>query len=358
MTSFFQLKREDRWEITKDIRKNFKRICVDEPKAKLEEHDEEDVKRYREQLEDEKNLRSKRVKLYAEHDTIDAITSEDGLKALEVNFANDQKALHQALCDQIRVRVHVYNMKRSELPAIGADNIKEIPRLLKELGPEVKKPLPCKHSPGLHSTRPSHPAMSEHAANLHRVHLEKIRSETLEFMSLLNQGVFSAETKNAARKRARAMIPAAAVALPSPVLVPLAGACETDGVESESEGETLVNTLASPILLPLGPPRRIHRDDARLGGLSFIRTDAEYRVFEVDWHQGAGALVAWYYDVDEAASKKKSKLDFNNEYSKKNSHKDGKDFEVEGAFYAPVSEIREWINKSPHAMHVRPRSPL
>ena len=92
--------------------------------------------------------------------TIDAITSEDGLKALEVNFANDQKALHQALCDQIRVRVHVYNIKRSELPAIGADNIKEIPRLLKELGPEVIKPLPRKHSPGLHSTRPSHPAMS------------------------------------------------------------------------------------------------------------------------------------------------------------------------------------------------------
>ena len=104
------------------------------------------------------------------------------------------------------------------------------------------------------------------------------------------------------------MIPAAAVALPSPVLVPLAGACETDGVESESEGETLFNTLASPILLPLGPPRRIHRDDARLGGLSFIRTDAEYRVFEVDWHQGAGALVAWYYDVDEAASKKNQSL--------------------------------------------------
>ena len=407
VTSFFSIPREKRWEIILDVQKNFHRLCVVEPKEKLEEQDAEKVRRYLEDKEDEARLCAHRAALYAEHDSIVALTSIGSLRALEARFVNDQPALHQALCDQIRVRVHVYGMKRAEVPGIGPSSISEIPRLLLAIRELVQKPLPPKKFPGVLPTRPSHPALSEQAASLDRAHRDEVQTATVDFMALLNQGKFNADPKNAAKRRARALaalppdlpiqLPQVhalaaqpAVVLGGQVAVPAVAAAQNSnalgrkkrhkaGDASPDPAELSAPQLqalaptprpASPVPLtepptapqaapePAVPPRRIPNADARIAGLAFTRIEHTYRVFEVNWHQAARAVVAWYYDVEDAALSQKNILHFKGALKRAlelASSVEGADFEVDGAFYAPVSEIRGWILESPHAMHVRPR---
>ena len=97
------------------------------------------------------------------------------------------------MTDQIRVRHHVYGIKRTELPQIGSDSsLVASLRLEKELREVVVKPLPMKLHVSAFNVRERHPAPTSAAIALDKAHMEKVQEATMKLFEIFNQGVFVA----------------------------------------------------------------------------------------------------------------------------------------------------------------------
>ena len=79
-TSFFNIAREKRWEIIKSIQKNYKQLCVEDPKERMEVHDEAAVERSREARREEINKARGRWLNYKKMDSITPVESFAALK--------------------------------------------------------------------------------------------------------------------------------------------------------------------------------------------------------------------------------------------------------------------------------------
>ena len=162
-TSFFSIAREKRWEIIKSIQRNYKQLCVEDPKERMEVHDEAAVERSREARREEINKARGRWLNYKKMDSITPVESFAALKQLYDSFSSaDDKGRNEAMKDQIRIRIHVYRIKAAEMPNMeksGLGQILKAERLLEELAPVVEKRLPRK------PPEPSpYPERADHAA--------------------------------------------------------------------------------------------------------------------------------------------------------------------------------------------------
>ena len=154
-TSFFKLPPEERWVVIRDLQYRYKTKCVTEPRERLAKHDAAVVDRLKHKAEEHVRLVMNRVIAYQKHNEIVACVSAAALEALRGKHESD-KALAEALRDQIRVRQHVYGMKQNDLPAIGSDSGElAVTRLISELAVVVSEPLPRKPPP--HCPTPSVP---------------------------------------------------------------------------------------------------------------------------------------------------------------------------------------------------------
>ncbi len=83
---FFSLTREKRWLIIKDVQRNFKLLCISEPAAKLEAHDEAKLGRAVATRDHEIATSLNRAVKFKEMDTIVPVTSVKALEALKVKI--------------------------------------------------------------------------------------------------------------------------------------------------------------------------------------------------------------------------------------------------------------------------------
>ena len=108
--------------------------------------------------------------------------------------------------DQIRVRIHVYEIKAAALPAIGSqDTVGEQTRLVEELKAVVVLPLPPLPPPPLpYPVRPAHPAPTAEATALDMQHMCRISDAITQLMHLTSEGSFKAARSKVPRRSARA----------------------------------------------------------------------------------------------------------------------------------------------------------
>ena len=94
------------------------------------------------------------------------------------------------MTDQIRVRHHVYGIKRTELPQIGSDSsLAASLRLEKELRAVVVKPLPMKLHVSAFNVRQRHPAPPDAAIALDKEHVLKVEEAMMKLFEICNQWV-------------------------------------------------------------------------------------------------------------------------------------------------------------------------
>ena len=117
LTSFFSLPPSKRWEVIKDVQHRYKELCVDDPKQRLEAHDEAAVERLQDNRRAEINKARDRFLNYKKLESIVPVTTEDELRQLFGSFDRaDDSGRNNAMTDQIRVRIHIYGIKAKELP--------------------------------------------------------------------------------------------------------------------------------------------------------------------------------------------------------------------------------------------------
>jgi len=156
VTSFFSLPPQQRWRVIKDVQHRYKELCVDDPKQRLEAHDEAAVGRLQDARRDETNKARNRWLIYKNLEPIIPVTTPADLEALYSSFAHEDDAgRDNAMIDQISVRVHIYSAPAKDLPNMhGAGGHKiNAERLLLELptpvgfdgalSPKPKAPSPC-----------------------------------------------------------------------------------------------------------------------------------------------------------------------------------------------------------------------
>ena len=261
-TSFFKLPPEERWVVIRDLQYRYKTKCVTEPRERLAKHDAAVVDRLKHKAEEHVRLVMNRVIAYQKHNEIVACVSAAALEALRGKHESD-KALAEALRDQIRVRQHVYGMKQKDLPAIGSGSGElAVTRLMSELAVVVSEPLPRKPPPPLpYPVRAAHPAPTQTAVALDIEHIHKIAESITELLRLTKEGVFVALRSSAPRTRAGRAAG-----------VPAAGQSRTPSAAQQ-----------------------------QLVGEEFEEEGVSWKVLHVGWSEKLEEMVVWYYDVDMAA---------------------------------------------------------
>ena len=299
VTSYFSLPREERWVIIRDLQFNYKTTCVKEPKARMEAHDRATVSRLQEKADKHVRLVLNRAGEYSNRVKIVPCVSVAGLDALRA--AHDDKALAEALRDQIRVRRHVYGVKQKDLPLIGGDNDADaVTRLMSELAATVTKPLGRKPPPPVpYPVRATHPAPTPGAVLLDIEHVKKITESVLELARLTSEGAFVA-VRSARPRTAVTGAAAPAAAAPTP-RAPTAAMRGLVGEEFEEDG-------------------------------------IAWMVLDVEWSENLEELVVWYYDVDMAEDDKIT------EEEMREGRKVG--IIVGPVEVSSVAEVRAWIRAS------------
>jgi hypothetical protein len=201
----------------------------------------------------------------------------------------------EALRDQIRLRVHVFGITRSDLPAICSDDaahqrLAEASRLELALRDVVTKKLPAKARPTAYPVREAHVAPSQQAVGLDVLHLVEVAKAWERLSRLTTEGVFSAKrSRRPVRRIARAITVGAAAAedvIEPPVLVLAAAQAPKGSVDWRDDA-----------------PRRLARTDASLNGHFFVdEENVQWRVINVAYSEYFGCVGAWYYDVALAAT--------------------------------------------------------
>ena len=129
---------------------------------------------------------------YQKYCNIDPIRTKKELKAIEKALTQDK--FIAALRDQIRVREHVYGVKKSALPKLGSGfNDTERIRLVQALNELVTKVLPINRPPCPlpHFLRPQHQAPSKLAIQIDFNHMKSISEALTKVHELTANGIFS-----------------------------------------------------------------------------------------------------------------------------------------------------------------------
>jgi len=219
MTSFFNLTRKERWDVIKDVMRNYEDLCVIAAKAKRTEHAKAKVERLKEARAKEIARCQDRAANYAKFAAIPLCTKASELESLRADHADDDKKFISALRDQIRVRKHVYGI--GDLPNIGSGNgVDELARLEGSLLEQLDKPLPKKpHAPTPYPVRAPHHAPSLLATRLDQQYALKISEAWLELVAMTSQLIFRVpratanRTARAPAQQARRDVPSRDAAL-------------------------------------------------------------------------------------------------------------------------------------------------
>ena len=108
-TSFFALPPERRWEIITAVQRKYHALCVQQPRGELKEMDQASLARKVAERDAELKKSKGRFDKYRKFDVITTITSAEDLEEQAGPLEGAQLA--EFLRDQVRVRVHVYQMK-------------------------------------------------------------------------------------------------------------------------------------------------------------------------------------------------------------------------------------------------------
>jgi len=108
----------------------------------------------------------------------------------------------QAMRDQIRARIHVYEIKAAALPAIGSrDAAVKQTRLAEGVKAIVVLPLPRLPPPPLpYPVRTAHPAPTAEAAALDMQHMCRISDAITQLMQFTSEGPFKAARSKVPRR--------------------------------------------------------------------------------------------------------------------------------------------------------------
>jgi hypothetical protein len=259
-TSFFNLPREERWTLIKDIQRRYKIVVVAADRANAEAEARGRVDRLKAKAAAHVALFVNRAGNRDKHMKIVPGTSLAGLAAL--GAGKSLKDHLQAMRDQIRVRIHVYEIKAAALPAIGSqDTVDEQARLAEGLKAIVVLPLPRLPPPPLpYPVRPAHPAPTAEATVLDMHHMGRVSDAITQLMHLTSEGSFKAARSKVPRRSARA---------PAAPSVPRA--------------------------------RSANAASLALVGAEFEESLISWKVVGVDWSEELDEVVVWYYDVAMAA---------------------------------------------------------
>ena len=110
-TSFFSLSQELRNHIIDSMRTNYKKLCVDLSRNEMEAHDDAALKRFKDSMLSELTKWQNRSLNYKKFESV-AIMDDASLKSL-VGSNIPVKDKIERLCDQVRVRTHVYKQNQS-----------------------------------------------------------------------------------------------------------------------------------------------------------------------------------------------------------------------------------------------------
>ena len=152
---------------------------------------------------------------YNKFASIVVVTSIASLKALVDDHAENPKELVAALCQQIRLRKHVYGISSTLLPVIGAKpgatDASESERLRQAFESIVKEPLPAKPPPPTpYPVREAAAAPSALATQLDVSHVRAISEAWRDLIEVLDGAVVLKAPKKTKKRRKAEDIPGAA----------------------------------------------------------------------------------------------------------------------------------------------------
>lgn len=308
VTSFFALSKSQRWTIIRSVRLSYKKNAKDE-QALLEKMDQAKAGRNAKAREEEIAKFSNRCVKYNEFAAIPVIAAPLALDALAAKHADSPKELAEALRQQTRLRIHVFGMKRAELPLIGtkpgATDQEEAKRLLDFYTNSVKSALPPKPpAPSPFPVRAAVAAPSALAVELDRDHFVAVSAAWKELLLLLEKGIFNAPKKK-----------------------PPPGPPRPNRARAESSS-------------PRVPKERDPSASERaLEGEEFEEDGIDWKVLSVRWCDEQEGVVVWYYDMEEANSSDVSEEEMSAAIE------EGKS--IDCLEYSSVREIRDWIAGRP-----------
>ena len=177
-TNFFSLPADKRWTIIRSVRKGYKDNAEAEREL-LQKMDEAKAARNQAARQAEISKFLNRSLKFQEFSRVPPIFSTDALEALAAQHSERPAVLAKALRQQIRVRVHVYGIKASELPYIGpkpgASEEQEAERLRSAFAGLVLFPLPARPgAPAPYPVRGAAAAPSALAVKLDVGHMREI----------------------------------------------------------------------------------------------------------------------------------------------------------------------------------------
>jgi len=292
-TSFFDLPPERRWEIITAVQRQYHSLCVLQPREELREMDQASLARKVAARDAEIKRHQGRFDKYKKFEKITPITLAEELE--EQQGGLDGAALAEMLRDQIRVRVHVYQVKVAARIGDKHDE-EELVRLRHEIGDLIVVPLPPKPGPpSPYPVRGAHAAPTAEAMELEKKHLVDVCEAYGEVLSMCNAGVFRAPRATRPKKA--------------------------------------------------GPRQDAPERDLALVGTAFTEDKVDWKVVHVGWSGADKAVVVWYYDAALADQTGVPETDM------KAFARDVADSRAKGACPAPlefsaVREVRAWIRES------------
>jgi hypothetical protein len=298
-TSFRSLPREERWELLTDLQRRSKELRG-VYRAKMKEHDSARLKRKRDSRDNEITAASNKYLKYEQYNKITAITSTAGLDALTAKYKGKGKdnEYSEHLRDQLRVRQHCYNIKKTDLPKLSSGHgAEELARLESCLRPVVVKELPQKSaSPLAQYLQPAHPAMTEEAMKQQVEHLQQVSKATFDIMRVAKSGVFRMKRPERSGKQKKSTAPR----------------------KPRAKKE-----------------RRITDNEAAYVGQAFEEDAIEWMVLDVLWNKEDEEVVVHYYDIADAAREKLSEEEMRNAIER--------DKYYDCMERSSVSEIKQWV---------------
>ena len=293
-TSFFALPPERRWEIITAVQRKYHALCVQQPRGELKEMDQASLARKVAERDAELKKSKGRFDKYRKFDVITTITSAEDLEEQAGPLEGAQLA--EFLRDQVRVRVHVYQMKVAARIGDKYDE-EELARLRREVEDLVVVPLPSPKPgpPSPYPVRGAHAAPTAEAMELEKKHLVDVCEAYGEVLSMCNAGVFRAPRATRPKKAA--------------------------------------------------PRQDAPARDLALVGTVFTEDKVDWKVVHVGWSGADKAVVVWYYDT--ALAGRTGVL----EAGMKAFARDVADSRAKGTCPAPlefsaVREVRAWIRAS------------
>ena len=239
---------------------------------------------------------------YQKYCNIDPIRTKKELMAIQKALTTQDKLI-DALRDQIRVREHVYGVKKSALPKLGSGfNDTERIRLVQALNELITKVLPINRPPCPlpHFLRPQHQAPSKLAIQIDFNHMKSISEALTKVHELTANGIFSF-SRTAAQSNED----------------------EHDGDEEVEDGFVAVPAATSKAI-------KI--------GARFIEDNISWKVLSMEFSDEYKEFLVWYYDIDMAPEQKISEDQMHSALRDNQS--------LDCMERSRCSEVRKWIRAS------------